>query len=233
MRKKLLILLIPLFSLSSLLVSCDEIDSLNTDDPTITDTNSTDEDEYFTVSFDLNYQGAVNDISSQEVKNGELVIKPLNDPERDGFDFVFWSKNMYGSEEWVFSTDVVTKNLTLYASWTPMALVEKTYYVEIPLWWDFDGAVASIYMWDEDENYPAPWPGELMDHVNGRIYSFEIPDEYDNFIFARVSPNLEDWGAKTINLNKDMAGSHNLYTINEEVVWGDPGCSGVWSTYTR
>ena len=106
------------------------------------------------------------------------------------------------------------------------------YYVQIPTYWTIDGGVAGIHMWDGNNHSPVGWPGQIMNHVDDRLYSFEVPGDYDNFMFVRVSPNGEDWGAKTIDLSKSMAGTHNLYTINEAVVWGDPGCEGVWSTYT-
>ena len=239
MKKKNILFLFPLLVVGLLLTSCKVDDNT---DPTGGDSTNDVSDVYYNVIFDLNYQDAIGAPSAQSIKKGGLVTKPAIDPTRDGYDFTFWSKNMYGSSEWLFDVDVVNEDLTLYASWTPVAPVQKTYYVQIPTIWTSDGGVAGVYIWEDDEHRVADWPGLLINHVSDRLYSCEVPDEYSNFIFVRVNPNVSEWataenkgywGAQTIDLNKDEAGVHNLYTIDEDIKWTGDGdkCSGVWSTY--
>jgi len=63
-----------------------------------------------------------------------LSIKPSPDPVRDGYDFGGWFKEEACTNEWNFTTDVVTGNITLYAKWN-----KKTGY-ETP-----DAPLAKIY----------------------------------------------------------------------------------------
>ena len=39
-------------------------------------------------------------------------------PMRDGYSFAGWAKKKNGSELWMFDTDKVSGNTTLYAVWT-------------------------------------------------------------------------------------------------------------------
>lgn len=67
----------------------------------------------FTVSFDS--QGG-SEVPSQEVTQGEKATKPSN-PTKEGFAFGGWYTSTENITVWNFETDVVTKNLTLYAKW--------------------------------------------------------------------------------------------------------------------
>ena len=71
-----------------------------------------------------------------------------------------------------------------------------------------------------------------MESVGNDMYKFtvEIPTDYTNFIFTRISSAdpIADWGAKTINLAiADVNLSTPLYDISgqTEPIWGDPGVS--------
>ncbi len=103
-------------------------------------------------------------------------------------------------------------------------------------WWKDGGAAIGIYAWD-GANKNADWPGERMSAVVGEsdIWSIDIDTAtYPNVIFTRVNGSgaIADWGAQTQNLTFPTDGK-NLFTIsNSTATWGgDPGCSGVWSTY--
>lgn len=69
----------------------------------------------YTVSFDLNYNGATGTPSSQTVNSGNKATEPEL-PIRDHFEFAGWYTNAECTDEYTFSTPV-SENLTLYADW--------------------------------------------------------------------------------------------------------------------
>ncbi|MBR2443803.1 MAG: leucine-rich repeat protein [Clostridia bacterium] len=71
-------------------------------------------DSTYTVTF--NSMGG-SEVFSQSVKYSSLVAEP-EDPTKDGYIFVGWYKLADYSEKWLFDTDTVTKDITLYAKWT-------------------------------------------------------------------------------------------------------------------
>lgn len=73
------------------------------------------EDFGYTVTFDLNYEGAENTIPAQDVEEGEYVTQP-EVPEREGYTFDGWYTAAEGGEMFDFSTSIVS-NQTLYAQW--------------------------------------------------------------------------------------------------------------------
>jgi len=66
----------------------------------------------YTVSFESN--GAI--IGEQTVRHGKTARMPA-EPQRKGYDFAGWFKNKSLQNPWIFSNDVVTGNITLYAKW--------------------------------------------------------------------------------------------------------------------
>ena len=67
----------------------------------------------FKVTFDSMSGSAVEPVTALY---GTLVQKP-SDPTRTGYVFVGWYKQADLSEEWDFSSDTLTENITLYAKW--------------------------------------------------------------------------------------------------------------------
>ena len=65
------------------------------------------------VTFDTNGGSAVQSIN---VTDGARIEKP-NDPTKPGYSFKGWYRENTCHQEWNFSTDVVTADLTLYAKW--------------------------------------------------------------------------------------------------------------------
>ena len=68
----------------------------------------------YTVQF--NSMGG-SEVADQYVESGELVTQPAN-PTRDGYTFDAWYSDLGLTTAWDFSTDTVTSDLMLYASWT-------------------------------------------------------------------------------------------------------------------
>jgi len=79
-----------------------------------TEETPVDETVYYDVTFNSNGGSGV---TSVEVAENGLVTKPM-DPTRDGYSFDGWYKEASLETAWVFGTDVVTADLTLYAKWT-------------------------------------------------------------------------------------------------------------------
>ena len=68
----------------------------------------------YTVTFDSQGGSAV---APQTVEHGGLVTKPT-DPTKTGYTFGAWYKESGCTNAWVFASDTVTSDVTLYAKWT-------------------------------------------------------------------------------------------------------------------
>lgn len=71
----------------------------------------------YTVSFDLNYEGATGAPESQSVKKGEKATEP-SAPVRDGYIFAGWYTDDTCDSDYLFDfNSTVQSNITLYAKW--------------------------------------------------------------------------------------------------------------------
>jgi uncharacterized repeat protein (TIGR02543 family) len=77
----------------------------------------------FTVSFEENGGSAVADLLL--VAEGSTIAAPT-DPTRDGYTFEGWYKEVELTNLWVFETDTVTADITLYAKWEEKVPVSIT-----------------------------------------------------------------------------------------------------------
>lgn len=68
----------------------------------------------YTVIFDSTGGSLVE--NTPGVSKGSLINEPLS-PTKDGYHFAGWYKDEALTEDWVFLTDIVNGNLTLYAKW--------------------------------------------------------------------------------------------------------------------
>ena len=75
--------------------------------------------ETFTVTFESN--GGSN-VATQNISLGNKVEKPQN-PTKDLHTFVTWYNDAGLTREWIFSADVVTADMTLYAKWEKHAYI--------------------------------------------------------------------------------------------------------------
>lgn len=69
----------------------------------------------YSVSFDLNYEGATGAPETQSVRSGNKATKPL-DPEREGYVFLCWSTDKDTQVPFDFTSEI-TGPVTLYALW--------------------------------------------------------------------------------------------------------------------
>lgn len=69
---------------------------------------------YYTVTFDSN---GGSEVSSQQVLSGNPVVRPDN-PFRTDYNFEGWFVSIEeDARQWIFETDRVTSDITLYARW--------------------------------------------------------------------------------------------------------------------
>ena len=114
--KRLLILIALLLSLCLCLTACDGLRNkdLSTDSDANADSDNSSDKEFqgntFKVTFDSNGGTFV---SSQNVKAGGLVAEP-SEPTRESYKLIGW---FYNNKLWSFSSDIVTKDITLVAQW--------------------------------------------------------------------------------------------------------------------
>jgi len=69
----------------------------------------------YTVTFDSNEGSAVSPITG--IAYNATITLPT-DPTRTGYIFGGWYKESGCTDDWIFATDTVTANITLYAQWT-------------------------------------------------------------------------------------------------------------------
>lgn len=78
----------------------------------------------YTVTFESNGGSAVTAIANVEANS--TITAPTN-PTRSGYTFDGWYKDVALTDDWVFATDVVTANITLYAKWTVIPTFTVTF----------------------------------------------------------------------------------------------------------
>lgn len=81
----------------------------------------------YTVSFDLNYDGASGAPASQTIVSGNKATEPTV-PERDGYVFVGWYKDAGCTEVFDFDTPI-TADATAYAQWIEREIGDGSYRV--------------------------------------------------------------------------------------------------------
>lgn len=70
----------------------------------------------YTVSFNKNGNSSATDTAPQTVADGEKVTEPAV-PTAEGYTFGGWYKEPECTTPWIFDTDTVNENITLYAKW--------------------------------------------------------------------------------------------------------------------
>ena len=71
----------------------------------------------YTVSFDVQGRGTAPAVQTAAIWGGYRVMEP-SAPSAPGWTFGGWYKEAACTNEWDFTTDTVTGNMTLYAGWT-------------------------------------------------------------------------------------------------------------------
>lgn len=87
----------------------------------------------YTVSFDLNYEGATGALQTQSVNEGDVSVIP-DDPERTNFVFMGWNTDKTNITPFNFDSKI-NSDYTLYAQWVDMTDTTDT---------DGDGLIDSL-----------------------------------------------------------------------------------------
>ncbi len=101
-----------------------------------------------------------------------------------------------------------------------------TYYFVDRSWWNKDGAISTIYLWNsnDESSYNKAFPGEKMTYVGTyknddtrKVWSYEIDLDagYDSVLFARTSPDgVTHWNAQSIDLT--LTNKFNQFSLCSE-----------------
>ncbi|MFA5066875.1 MAG: InlB B-repeat-containing protein [Candidatus Izemoplasmatales bacterium] len=85
--------------------------------------------ELFEVTFDSVGGSAVE--SASNILDGSMIEAPAI-PTKSGLTFMGWYKEATYTTEWVFATDVVTADITLYAKWSIVVIFEEDHGTPAP-----------------------------------------------------------------------------------------------------
>ncbi len=113
MKKLVLWFFVAVMTLSLFaLVACDK------NDPDQKDPEVNNPPAKYTVTYDANGGEFANNESTtqQTVDSGSKLIAPSS-PSRANYNFAGWTKSKNGSDMWLFDSDTVNGNITLYAKW--------------------------------------------------------------------------------------------------------------------
>lgn len=94
----------------------------------------------YTVTFDSAGGSAVD---AATVVNGRTVAKPA-DPVKDNHTFMGWYKDSGHTAPFLFDTEIITSNITLYAYWGESVLGQDEFTVEFNLGYDEAPAMAAM-----------------------------------------------------------------------------------------
>ncbi len=132
MKKKGITFLTLLMS-TALLVGCNpnlNSSSSQKDSSSSLDSSHTaNEEVYWSVSFDLNYEGAPL-IEGITVRGNSLITAPEFNFSPEGDSFLGWYHDQYSLVKWSFTRDKITANRTLYAGW--QSIVDSSSDGEVP-----------------------------------------------------------------------------------------------------
>jgi uncharacterized repeat protein (TIGR02543 family) len=154
----------------------------------------------FTVTFDSQGGSAV--ASLPNVTSGSTITAPAP-PTKAGYSFGGWYKESACVNEWDFSTDTVTANITLYAKWTATFTVT----------FDSQGgsAVASLPNVTSGSTITAPAPPTKAGYSFGGWYKESAYENVWNFptdtvtsgitLYAKWTPGSGDLAAESIEIS--------------------------------
>ncbi len=113
---------------------------------------------------------------------------------------------------------------------------DKTYYFVDAPWWRADGAKTSVFAWNYAQTeISADYPGAMMKKEADNAWSITLDTSlYERLVFVRVSPENEDWGAETVNVDLASFLGKNCYSIaSSSAAWKSEGnyAKGAFTNY--
>lgn len=148
-------------------------------------------DTTFTVDFSKNTTEAVTGIPGQitGVRKGAKITAPTQIPERDGYTFTGWFKETACTNAWVFETDTVTKDTTLFAKWSKDAETFTVTYLKNTT--------------DEVEDLPAPVSGLTSGSTITQPSPNPDRDDYNFIGWYKDTAGINAWNFDTDTVTAD------------------------------
>lgn len=128
--------------------------------------------ETYVVTYAANGGSAVDSVS---VVNGKTLSRPEN-PVRSGYTFVGWYTDENYTVPFLFGTQAVTSDMTLYAQWAEKIPGQSEFLVKV------------------SENYEGG-ATEVLETINGRLYDLPVPVR-EGYTFAGWWVSMYNDGAK-------------------------------------
>ncbi len=152
----------------------------------------------YTVRFDLNGKTGTSP-ATQSLPKGYKVVKPA-DPEIKGYKLEGWYTEPKCYYAWNFNTDTVTKDVTLYAKWTPI-----TYTVRY------------------DKNKPSSTSGEVEGTMPDQILTYDKEEKLRALDYTLAGYTFKEYNTKaegsgTSYYTGQFTYVKNLTTIDDAVV---------------
>jgi len=153
----------------------------------------------YTVSFDLNYEGATGAPANQSIRSGNKATEPTA-PEREGHVFLGWFTDEDCTDAFDFD-DAIVSSITLYAQWHAIEIGSGSFRVTFDKN-DGSGDIYQIQWVDAGEKANEPiaptrelygFTGWYMEAAAVTPYDFNIPVTSDLVLYAGWgNPNGEN-----------------------------------------
>lgn len=140
----------------------------------------------YTVTF--NSQGG-SAVSSQSVEEGGKVTKP-DAPTRTGYTFGGWYKEAACTNQWNFTSDTVTSNITLYAKWTANGTTPPTPTKYTVTFDSQGGSTVEPQSVEKDGKVTEPADPTLADHTFAGWFRNKACTNQWNFATDTVTSNI-------------------------------------------
>lgn len=179
--------------------------------------------EEYTVSFDLNYDGATGAPVDQTVRYGQRATEPAT-PTRTGYQFVAWYTDQQLTNQFTFDT-AIEGDLTLYARWEEEGTVTPDT-VTITFMYNLDGmgvyheaaleyrGLAQTIRPDDPELDGYYFYGWYTEAACINTYNFRQRVTEDTTLYARLLKQYT-FEAEYVNL-AGKAGAGSSVNVNEE-----------------
>ena len=164
------------------------------------------QDVKFTVTFDLNYEGASEPFLV--TVNENAVVPTQTAPVRNGYNFGGWYTDKTCTTEFTFdavgSTAVIVKDITLYAKWTAKDIIDST-----PI-------LSTIVAFYNGENIFVGEDLDVADIVVTATYTDTSKKTVTDFTISGF--DSETAGVKTVTVTYTEKGATRTATVNVTVV---------------
>lgn len=140
----------------------------------------------YTVTFD-SQDGST--VAPKSVKHGSKVTKP-DDPTRTGYTFGGWYKEAACTNQWNFTSDTVTSNITLYAKWTVNGTTPPTPTKYTVTFDSQGGSTVEPQSVEKDGKVTEPAAPTLADHTFAGWFRNKACTNQWNFATDTVTSNI-------------------------------------------